>query len=131
MTVVIVDDDPDDLELYRDMFAEIDATITVKTFLHSIDGLSYLRLLPHPDLVILDLNMPIMSGLDFLRHVRADVAMRDLHVAVITTACGNDEIKAVQALNANCLRKQSGFNDFVVILDRLLRQTSIVETRIH
>jgi CheY-like chemotaxis protein len=131
MKVVIVDDDPDDLELYRDMFAAIDATISVKPFLHSVDGLSYLRLQPHPDLVILDLNMPVMSGLDFLHHVRADAALKDLHVAVITTACSNDEIQAVRALKANCLRKQSGFNDFVAILNRLLSETLMLEPRIY
>jgi CheY-like chemotaxis protein len=131
MTVVIVDDDPDDLELYRDMFADIDATITVKTFLHGIDGLSYLRLQPHPDLVILDLNMPTMSGLDFLSCVRADVALRDLYVAVITTSCSNGEIQEVRALNAPCLRKQSGFDDFVALLKQLFNEAPVMEPGNH
>jgi CheY-like chemotaxis protein len=131
MTVVIVDDDPDDLEFYRDMFAAIDATISVKPFLHSVDGLSYLRLQPHPDLLILDLNMPIMDGLEFLRHVRADVGLKDLHVAVITTSCSNEEIQAVRDLNAPCLRKKSGFNDFVALLNRLLSEVSLIGSHIH
>jgi CheY-like chemotaxis protein len=125
MMVMIVDDDPDDLELYRDLLSEIDSSITTRTFVNSVDALSELQLHLHPDLVILDLNMPKMSGLEFLRHVRSDLTLKDIRMAVITTSCSNEDVQAVRALKSPCLRKQSGFNDFKSLLVRLLDEVPL------
>jgi CheY-like chemotaxis protein len=122
MMVMIVDDDPDDLDLYRDLLSDIDESIEIKTFHYAADALSSLRLQSHPDLIILDLNMPKMSGLDFLRHVRADLSLKDLQVAVITTGCTSDDTQAVLDLKSPCLRKQSRFSDFKALLTRLLKR---------
>jgi len=38
----------------------------------------------HPDLVLLDLMMPSMNGIEFLEHVKNDVALRDMPIVVLT-----------------------------------------------
>jgi CheY-like chemotaxis protein len=123
MMVVIVDDDPDDVDLYCELLAEIDPSITIKTFFQAPEVFPFLRQLRHlPDLIILDLNMPKMSGLEFLGQVRADPLLERLHVVVITTTCTNENTKAVLALRAACLRKQPGLEGFKTLLVRLLKE---------
>src|SRR5688500_2500409 len=86
MMVVIVDDDPDDLDVYCDLFVAIDPEIAVKTFLLAREALAYLRQLQRvPDLLILDLNMPQMGGLEFLGYIRKDTDLMGINVVVITT----------------------------------------------
>jgi two-component system chemotaxis response regulator CheY len=57
------------------------------------------------DLVITDWNMPEMSGIDFIRSVRANAATKDLPVLMVTTNAAKDDI--VEALRA-------GVNSYVV-----------------
>jgi two-component system chemotaxis response regulator CheY len=57
------------------------------------------------DFVITDWNMPEMSGIDFIRSVRANAATRDLPVLMVTTNAAKDDI--VEALRA-------GVNSYVV-----------------
>jgi CheY-like chemotaxis protein len=124
MLVMIVDDDPDDIALYCELFVAINPDIVVKTFLQAPNALSCLRrqkLLP--DLIILDLDMPEMGGLDFLRQVRADKVLKWINVVVVTTTCTNGNTEAVLALRAACLRKQTRFEDFKILITRLLKET--------
>ena len=57
------------------------------------------------DMIITDWNMPEMSGIDFIRSVRATAATRDLPVLMVTTNAAKDDI--VEALKA-------GVNSYVV-----------------
>ena len=50
-------------------------------------------------LILLDLNMPKMNGLEFLRALRADPALRSLSVVVLTTS--DDERDRIEAYNLN------------------------------
>lgn len=58
------------------------------TVLHASDGASALRLLEEEpvDLVITDLNMPVMDGITLLQELRADPRFRDLPVIVLTAS---------------------------------------------
>ena len=57
------------------------------------------RLMADPvDMVITDWNMPEMTGIEFLRHIRAEEKTKDLPVLMVTTNAAKDDI--VQALRA-------------------------------
>ena len=67
------------------------------------DGVDALRKLKHAryDLVITDINMPIMDGLKLIRHVRTDDVHRDVPVIVITTEGSTEDRERALALGAN------------------------------
>jgi CheY-like chemotaxis protein len=54
---------------------------------------------PRPNILVLDINMPRMSGIELLRKIRADRGLRDLVVFVLTTS--NDDQDKIEAYNLN------------------------------
>jgi len=78
--------------------------------------------------VLLDLNMPRMNGIEFLREIRADAELRSLPVVVLTTS--NDERDKVDAYDLNVagyLLKPVTFADFVELMAALNKYWMLVE----
>lgn len=79
-------------------------------------------------LILLDLNMPKMNGIEFLRSLRADEKLAHLPVVVLTTS--NDEQDKVQAYNLNVagyLLKPVTFTNFVELTAALNKYWTLVE----
>jgi CheY-like chemotaxis protein len=79
-------------------------------------------------IVLLDLNMPRMNGIEFLRELRADPALRVTPVVVLTTS--NDDRDRVEAYNLNVagyLLKPVTFLDFAELMAALNRYWTLVE----
>lgn len=77
---------------------------------------------PPPDLVILDLMMPEVSGLDFLRQMRADGSFKHLPVLVLSALIESDDIR--EALTAGAdryLTKPYIANNLVSIVQEMIR----------
>ncbi|HEU4562151.1 MAG TPA: response regulator [Longimicrobium sp.] len=79
-------------------------------------------------LVLLDLNMPRMNGIEFLRALRADPGLKYTSVVVLTTS--NDERKGVEAYNLNVagyILKPVTFNNFCDAMLTLNKYWTLVE----
>jgi CheY-like chemotaxis protein len=102
LTILLVDDDEVDVMNVQRAFRRNNI---INPFYVAHNGLEALDLLRGEEvprdrrLVLLDLNMPKMSGLEFLREVRADPELRLLTVIVLTTS--DDERDKVEAYNLN------------------------------
>ncbi len=57
------------------------------------------------DLLLLDINMPVMNGEEMLTHIRADERTRDLAVIVVSTEGSETRLAALQAMGAAIVRK--------------------------
>lgn len=88
--VLYVDDDPDDLYLVQESFAKFANNVEVIIAHDGIKGLSYLRGLsdldPIPCLVILDINMPFISGKEVLIEIRKMERFKSVPVVLFTTS---------------------------------------------
>jgi signal transduction histidine kinase len=85
--ILIVDDEPANLTLLKTFLREGD--YEVATFRHPLDAIAHAQESP-PDLVLLDLQMPEMDGLEVCRRLRASPATR-LAAIIIVTALGSNE----------------------------------------
>ena len=78
------------------------------------------RTLKIPDLILLDLNLPGISGLDFLERLRQDPLTLSVPVIVLTTSDREDEIKTAYQNGANSyIVKPARYDDFVVKLTEM------------
>lgn len=70
-----------------------------------------------PDLVILDLNLPRLSGHEVLASMQADEAMRRIPVAVLTTSSAESDVVKTYDLGGNCfLTKPAGIDEFIHVV---------------
>lgn len=78
-----------------------------------------------PDLVVLDLRMPRLGGLETLRRLRADARMHDLRVCVFSAGDQPDEIAACRALGAvDVVQKPVDFDQFMGAVQRIVGRAS-------
>jgi two-component system, response regulator len=90
LRILLVEDDEDHVFLIRRALADVeDVAVTVEVVSdgeQAVERLARSRPGPRPQLVLLDLKMPRMDGLEVLRRVRADEAARGLPVVVLTSS---------------------------------------------
>lgn len=113
--LVVEDDDVDAMFVERAFSAEKIANPIIRAT-DGLDALEKMRdgSLPEPYIVLLDLNMPRMGGLEFLAEIRSDEALRSTIVFVFTTS--NDERDRWAAYHHNIagyLLKKGVASDFV------------------
>lgn len=97
-TVLIVDDDPDTLKLISDLLEEQSFQCeTARTASEGLEKAAYLK----PDLILLDLMLPGMSGFGFMRQIRHQSQTRQIPV-IILSALDDEEISQ-ESLNLGAL----------------------------
>lgn len=105
--VLLVDDDEADAFLTREAFRDDDPSVQVHCVRDGREALTFLRReathqrAPRPDLVLLDLNMPGMSGHEFLVDMRCDLAFAGIPVVVMSTSALGDDVDRAYAAGAN------------------------------
>ena len=103
LVVLTVDDDTINLKLLKSMLMKSGSVTEVVEARNGAEAVEILKSRDDIDLILLDIIMPIMSGIEVLQVVRADDNLRQLPIIVLTT----DETKKSEALEA-------GANDFLV-----------------
>jgi CheY-like chemotaxis protein len=131
LNILLVEDDAVDVMNVRRAFEKNNIINPLHVASNGIDALQMLRSDQLPSdrrIVLLDLNMPRMNGLEFLRHVRSDPQLNLVPVVVLTTSA--DERDKVEAFNLNVagyLVKPVTFGDFAELMATLNKYWSLVE----
>ena len=92
--VLAVDDDVINLKLLKSMLMKTNSVSEVIEAKNGSDAIGILKSRNDIDLILLDIIMPIMGGIEMLKVVRADDSLRQLPIIVLTT----DETKKSEAL---------------------------------
>jgi CheY-like chemotaxis protein len=102
MTILYVDDDVDDRDIFRDAVKSIDERIVCFTANNGLDALSFLDSQTQlPDVVILDINMPLMNGKTCLAEIKSNSKMANLPVIIFTTSTNPAEIEECKKIGAS------------------------------
>ncbi len=112
LRVLAVDDDMINRKLIKTMLMKQDNVAEVIEAVNGMEALDVLKKDTAIDIVLLDIIMPIMGGIDFLKVARTDDLMKEIPVIVLTT----DETIRAEALDV-------GANDF---LTKPIRENDIV-----
>ncbi|MBK8696155.1 MAG: response regulator [Deltaproteobacteria bacterium] len=135
VNVLLVEDNVIEQEAVRRAFKREHIGNPIITAVDGIEALALLRggkggveALPRPYLILLDLNMPRMNGLEFLTELRADPELRDSIVFVLTTSRSDEDRVASYNLNvAGYIVKSDVGAGFVRLLGLLDHYWRIVE----
>ena len=126
--ILLVEDNDADVELTREAFRRAHLALNLHRVVHGEECMEFLRkqgpyaAAPTPDLILLDLNMPVMNGREVLAELVADDDLRHLPVVVLTTADEHEEIMGLYRLRVNSyIRKPVDFDQFMRVLHVLGR----------
>ncbi|MBK8021093.1 MAG: response regulator [Chloroflexi bacterium] len=101
-TILVLEDDSLEALTLERAFTDAIVPNPWVIFATAQEGLSYLHRqdVERPGLVLLDLNLPGMSGLDFLRRMKADVHLRSIPVVILTSSSDEQERREAFELSA-------------------------------
>jgi two-component system, chemotaxis family, response regulator Rcp1 len=99
--ILLVEDNPGDAQLVRMAFAEALPSARVSVVTDGEAALVRLRDQGPPDLLLLDLNLPRLSGHEVLEEIRADAALRRLPVVVLSSSEAEADVTRSYELGAN------------------------------
>jgi CheY-like chemotaxis protein len=131
LNILLVEDDQVDVMTVKRAFEKNRITNPLFVAGDGIEALDMLRggqVPPSRRIVLLDLNMPRMSGIEFLRELRKDPRLMHTPVVVLTTS--NDDRDKVDAYHLNIagyLLKPVTFIDFVEVMATLNKYWTLVE----
>jgi two-component system response regulator len=118
--ILLVEDNPDDEFLTRDALRTGGVQHEVVVARDGAEALDWIfsgegKTMPQtPDLVLLDLKLPKMSGFDVLERIRGDATTRGLPVVILTSSSEIQDIQRSYATGANSyVRKPVNFAEFV------------------
>jgi DNA-binding NtrC family response regulator len=102
MSLMIVDDDPDDRTLFIEAVKEVDEHIECITATNGQEALDLLRnpAAVLPDLIFLDIRMPRFSGKKCLAEIKNDERLKDIPVIIYTTSREVEESKELKEMGA-------------------------------
>jgi CheY-like chemotaxis protein len=134
VTVLLVDDDKVDTMAVRRSFMALNIANPVIEARNGIEALDYLRgqngreKVPSPCLVLLDLNMPRMGGIEFLEELRRDADLRGTLVFVMTTSAAEDDrTRAYQKNVAGYVLKHRPGQSFLEAISMLEHYWRVIE----
>lgn len=121
--IFIIDDSLADIELTTIALEETGRKIGVGSATDGKSALAMLRSGTMPSLILLDLKMPGMNGIEVLRALRADDRLRELPVVVVTSSSlESDRVDAIAAGASGYIEKPLTLNQFSKDLAAVLQR---------
>jgi CheY-like chemotaxis protein len=123
---LLADDDNDDAELFKEALSTIDPPIDC---VHVEDGKSVFQFLMDPanrkpDIIFLDLNMPVMNGWQCLAKLKNDLTFQEIPVIMYSTSSHYRDKEIAKELGALAFfTKPSNFNILLSSLEYIARQS--------
>ena len=124
--VLLVEDDPGDVYLIREAFAHNKIHNALHVVSDGVAALDFLRRrgaypeAPRPDLVLLDLNLPLKDGREILAEIKADENLRTIPIVVLTTSEADEDIARSYDLGANAyVTKPVDFDRFIEVVRKI------------
>ena len=121
--IILTDDDTDDCELFQDAVKEL----SIQTKLSILEnGVALMATLeetvpPPPDVIFLDLNMPLKNGYEALIEIRNTPKLKGIPIVIFSTTASDDAVNKTYEHGANYyICKPSSFSLLVKVIETVL-----------
>lgn len=121
LQMLVIEDSPSDVRLLQEAIKENHIRCEMAVARDGVQGLNYLKqvkegTVTRPDLIILDLNLPLKNGREVLAEIKAAPALKQIPVLVMTSSRSDDDVNEAYTLNANCfISKPYNLDDYIEI----------------
>ena len=121
-TILLAEDNPKDVELTIEAMAENSLANDIVVVKDGVEALEYLRCqgkyklrkAGNPAMVLLDIKMPRMDGIEVLRNIRSDAALKKLPVVILTSSKEEQDLITTYELGVNAyVVKPVDFKQFI------------------
>ncbi|WP_230968116.1 response regulator [Nostoc sp. WHI] len=121
--VLLVEDNPGDVQLTRIALEDSKISINLNVVEDGVEAMAFLRKqekyvkAAHPNIVLLDLNLPRKDGREVLAEIKGDENLKRIPIVILTTSQAKEDILEAYNLSANCyITKPVDFDEFVNIV---------------
>ncbi|HYG35170.1 MAG TPA: response regulator [Clostridia bacterium] len=129
--ILLVEDDDVDAKTVKRALRELSLTNPLVWVTNGEEALAWLRdpANGHPGIILLDLNMPVMSGIEFLQVAKQDERLRRIPVVVVTTsALEADKLASFDLSVAGYMIKPVDYAQFVEVVRAINLYWTLSET---
>lgn len=128
--ILLADDDATDRQLFKQAFDELNRKIILQIVNDGEQLMTYLtrKITVLPQLIFLDLNMPLKNGITCLKEIKAIENLKDIPVAIYSTSTSEKDKRETFIHGANIyIQKPDDFNILKQLLEKVITTTSLYE----
>jgi chemotaxis family two-component system response regulator Rcp1 len=121
--ILLVEDNDADIRLTQEVFTESKVQNNLIIANNGEEALACLRQegkyrnSPRPDLILLDLNLPVKDGREVLAQIKSDPDLKSIPVVILTTSKAEEDILKTYNLHANCyITKPVDLEQFITVV---------------
>lgn len=122
--ILLVEDNPGDVILTKEAFSRSKLIKQIYDVTDGVEAMAYLRressyeCMSIPDLILLDLNLPKMNGMEVLKEIKSDPKLCFIPVIILTTSSAEKDIYETYNAYANCyITKPVNMDEFYNIAE--------------
>jgi CheY-like chemotaxis protein len=120
--IVLAEDDSDDRYLFEEALTKANPDAELTTVENGEELMKHLhdKGEPNPDMIFMDINMPVKNGIETLEEIRDKEQFNDIPVVMLSTSDNKKDIEETYAKGANLyVKKPSLFSHFIKILKKI------------
>tara|TARA_R110002049_G_scaffold302713_2_gene496069 strand:- start:11586 stop:12020 length:435 start_codon:yes stop_codon:yes gene_type:complete len=124
LNIILTDDDKDDRLFFQEAIEDISVKTNLKLFNHGQELMTYLNESTNnlPDLLFLDLNMPIKNGMECLKEIKANEQFKNIIIAIYSTSSSESDIENTFINGANIyIKKPDSFKKLKKAVEKVLK----------
>jgi CheY-like chemotaxis protein len=121
--ILLVEDNPGDARLATEALKDAKVKNNLHWVKDGVEAMAFLRRegkyadAPHPDVILLDLNLPRKDGREVLAEIKQDEDLRRIPVVILTVSNAEEDIIKTYNLHANCyIRKPVDLDQFIEVV---------------
>ena len=119
----LAEDDVEDIEFFTNIISDISPDIKISVANNGIQLMGFLENSKQlPDLIFLDLNMPLKNGIECLQEIKNTAIWKRIKTVILSTSFNPEQKKELYKLGADlCLQKPNSFSTFKDMLFKCLQ----------